>query len=72
MSFMLLAMIAFASSGVFFAKREVFRRYLVLAVGAFLLFAAHIAFKATIPSGHHADFRFVYPVIVPGSPRDST
>ncbi len=67
MSFMLLAMIAFASSGVFFAKREVFRRYLVLAVGAFLLFAAHIAFKATIPSGHHADFRFVYPVIVPGS-----
>jgi hypothetical protein len=67
MSFLLLAMLTFGASGLFFAKREAVRKYLVLMVGAVLLFAAHIAFKATIPSGHHADFRFVYPVLIPGS-----
>jgi hypothetical protein len=67
MSALFLGMVVYGGAGILLARRDSVRRYSVLGVGAAMLFGLHIAFKATVPSGHHADFRFVYPVIVPGS-----
>ena len=65
MNFMLLAMLALLLASVAMVKRGQLRRYFPLLASVFFLLAFHVAFKATIPSGHHNDFRFIYPLVVP-------
>jgi hypothetical protein len=64
MNVLVLAMLAYLMAGLALATRQSFRRYLVLVLntGLFLLFL--MAFKALVPSAHHNDFRFVYPIVI--------
>jgi hypothetical protein len=64
---LLLAMVVLGLASLALAKRDRWGRYTVVLVASASFFAVHIAFKALVPSGHHNDFRFVYPVLVFGA-----
>lgn len=60
----LLACIALAGLS---AKRSALHRYLIPWLSSAQLVVLSIGFKALVPSSHHADFRFIFPVITTGS-----
>jgi hypothetical protein len=66
-SVLLLGMAAYVMMGLASLNLERIRRYrvLLLFAGASVVFLA--GFRAIIPLAHHADFRFVLPLLVPGS-----
>jgi hypothetical protein len=66
MNFLLLAMLAFTASGVLRMKRGAVHRYLPAIVCVFGFLAAHLMFRGLIPHSHHADFRHIHPVLIPG------
>jgi len=64
MNFLALGMLGYLAAGLAFVKARALRRYLPLLLGSVVMLAFIIAFKALIPSAHHNDFRFVYPLVI--------
>jgi len=64
MNVMVLAMLAYLLAGIALVTKQRFRRYLVLVLNTALFLLFIMAFKALIPSAHHNDFRFVYPIVI--------
>jgi hypothetical protein len=61
---LLLAMIGYALAALLISKRSRRSRYAVVHAATACFVGFHVAFKALVPSAHHNDFRFVYPVLV--------
>jgi len=66
MNFLLLAILAFTASGVLRMKRDSLRRYLAPMVCVFGFLIAELIFRTLIPHSHHADFRFIHTILIPG------
>ncbi len=64
MNVMVLGMLGYLLSGLALATRQGLRRHRVLALHTALALLSIIAFKALVPSAHHNDFRFVYPIVI--------
>ena len=64
MNVLVLAMLGYLVAGLALVTKQRFRRYLVLVLNTTLFILFIIAFKALIPSAHHNDFRFVYPIVI--------
>ncbi len=62
---LLLALLAFGIAGAWLSRRFAGPYRELLAVSAGVWVAAAVAFHALVPTGHHADFRFVFPVLIP-------
>lgn len=64
---LLLALLAFGIAGAWLSRRFAgpYRELLAVCTGVWV--AAAVAFHALVPTGHHADFRFVFPVLIPAS-----
>ena len=67
LDWLLLVLLACAAGAGLFAKRTALHRYLILWLSSAYLVLLSVGFKALVPSSHHADFRFIFPVIVTGS-----
>ncbi|MBI4951549.1 MAG: glycosyltransferase family 39 protein [Myxococcales bacterium] len=71
MNFLLLGMVGLTLGSLVMLRRRPDpsrpSRYFALGASAVMLIGLHMAFKMTIPSGHHGDFRFVYPVLITGA-----
>ncbi len=67
MNFLYLGMIAFLFAALLFVKKQALRRYgvVVLTVAVFIGFI--VGFRILAPAPHHADFRHIFPVLIPAS-----
>jgi hypothetical protein len=65
MNFLLLGMVLFVLIGAISVTRENLRRHRVLLLSSIVLVVSVAGFWAVIPWAHHADFRLVFPLVVP-------
>ncbi len=67
LDWLLLVLLACIAGAGLSAKRASLHRYLILWLSSAQLVLLSVGFKALVPSSHHADFRFIFPIITTGS-----
>jgi hypothetical protein len=66
MTWLLPVMLAYVASGIWrWIRHERTRKYLAIAFASAALFGSLMAFRTVFPIPHHADFRHVFPLLVP-------
>lgn len=66
-NFALLALLAFATSVVLLARRQALRRCGAHLFMVAVFLAMGLGFRISMPTVHHGDFRFIYPLLIPAA-----